>query len=186
MSSISRIGLIALLSALVVGGASWACASWQPAEAVASEPPASCPIPLGAWSYDSVVREEQTRYVVKRMLMERLARDTEDAVLAAVRVWALYYEVDEEYALCVAHRESSMDQAAVGDDGNAVGLWQFWLPTWEIFRKKMDVATDDMRNDLQESTRTAMWAFANGYARHWAPVKKGLCEAPKTTQTTTP
>jgi len=138
------------------------------------EPPAS---QIGDWTFESTIRERQMRYLVKRMLMERIAHETEDEIVSTVKVWALYYDIDDAYALCVAQRESSFDQAAIGDDGNAVGLWQFWLPTWEIFRKKMNASVDDQRDNLQESTRTAMWAFANGYARHWAPVKKGLCVA---------
>jgi hypothetical protein len=171
-------GIVALLSALAIIGTTLGCRSGEPVVvAPAEDTHPCCPAPPGGWVFESTIREQQTQYVVTRMLMERIARDTGDEVLAAVKMWALYYEVDEAYALCIAHRESSLNQTAVGDDGNAIGLWQFWLPTWEMFRKKMQATPDDLRGDLHESTRTAMWAFANGYARHWAPVKKGLCEA---------
>ena len=99
--------------------------------------------------------------------------DTE--MLSAIRRWSRYYQVDVGFALCVARHESSFDALAVGDDGDAVGLYQFLLPTWQMFRKKMGLPQDDHRLDVDENVKTAMWAFANGYRRHWAVVKKSLC-----------
>ncbi|NLE75393.1 MAG: transglycosylase SLT domain-containing protein, partial [Chloroflexi bacterium] len=85
------------------------------------------------------------------------------------------YQVDIGFALCVAHHESRFSSGAVGDDGAAVGLYQFWLPTWRMFRRQMGLPTEDWRTSQEESIKTALWAFAHGYRLHWAVVKKGLC-----------
>ena len=176
--TMSRLGLIVILNifaALMVPAGPWGpVAPEPPAPAVDS---AKCINPIGSWSFAAQLRDRQNGYVVRRILMELAVSRSGDEIEAAIRRWAIYYEVSDTYALCVARRESHFVLDAVGDDGNAIGLWQFWLPTWEMFRKKMKATTDDQREDLNESTRTAMWAFANGYARHWAPVKRGLCES---------
>jgi len=99
----------------------------------------------------------------------------DEDTLQAVSRWSRYYRIDVGFALCVARHESDFDTQAVGDDGEAVGLYQFLLPTWQMFRKKMGLPGDDHRLDAEESVKTACWAFAHGYRRYWAVVKKGLC-----------
>lgn len=96
-------------------------------------------------------------------------------VLQAVRRWARYYQVDVGFALCVAYHESRFDRFAVGDGGAAFGLYQFWLPTWRMLRGQMGLSAQDRRFHVEESVKTALWAFAHGYRDHWAAVKKGLC-----------
>jgi soluble lytic murein transglycosylase-like protein len=86
-----------------------------------------------------------------------------------VEIYSNLYGVDEDLALCVLARESNGRSEAVGDNGKAVGPWQFHVRTWESFRKEMGENTVDLRTDPFESTRTAIWAFYNGYGFHWTP-----------------
>lgn len=103
------------------------------------------------------------------------AEGLDEDTLQAVRRWARYYQVDIGFALCVARHESGFHRFAVGDGGEAVGLYQFWLPTWRMLREKMGLPTADRRFDVEEAVKTACWAFAHGYRSYWAVVKKGLC-----------
>jgi len=63
--------------------------------------------------------------------------------------------------------ESSLDAGAVGDDGAAVGLWQWHLSSWECVRAHMNAPLDDLRADAWESTRTAMYAMGELDLYHW-------------------
>lgn len=103
------------------------------------------------------------------------AQGLDPEILRAVQRWARYYQVDIGFALCVAYHESRFDRFAVGDEGAAFGLYQFWLPTWRMLRQQMGLSTQDRRFHVEESVKTALWAFAHGYRSHWAAVKKGLC-----------
>ncbi|MGQ9584156.1 MAG: transglycosylase SLT domain-containing protein [Anaerolineae bacterium] len=103
------------------------------------------------------------------------AQGLDEHTLQIVQKWARYYQVDVGFALCVARHESHFDNLAVGDGGAAFGLYQFWLPTWKMMRQKMGLSTEDRRFHLEESIKTACWAFAHGYRSYWAAVKKGLC-----------
>jgi len=75
----------------------------------------------------------------------------------------------------VADHESRFDPPAIGDHGDAVGLYQFHLGTWQHFRSRMGLPLDDLRLDAREATRTACWAFANGFQERWTVVRRGLC-----------
>jgi soluble lytic murein transglycosylase-like protein len=97
------------------------------------------------------------------------------AVAAIIRIECRPYGIPEEFALCVADRESRFDPQAVGDDGDAVGLYQFHLSTWQHFRTRMGLPTDDLRLDARSAARTACWAFANGFQQRWTVVRLGLC-----------
>jgi soluble lytic murein transglycosylase-like protein len=97
------------------------------------------------------------------------------AVAAIIRIECAHYGVPDEFALCVADRESRLDPHATGDHGEAVGLFQFHLSTWQHFRTRMGMTTDDLRLDAREAARTACWAFANGFQRRWTVVALDLC-----------
>jgi hypothetical protein len=97
------------------------------------------------------------------------------AVAAVIRIECGRYGVPEEFALCVADRESRFDPQAIGDHGDAVGLYQFHLSTWQHFRARMGLPADDLRRDAREAARTACWAFANGFQQRWTVVRLGLC-----------
>lgn len=98
------------------------------------------------------------------------------AVAAIVRIECRRYGVPEEFALCVADHESRFDPQAIGDHGDAVGLYQFHLSTWQHFRTRMDLPIDDLRLDAREAARTACWAFAHGFQRRWTVVSRALCD----------
>jgi len=93
---------------------------------------------------------------------------------ALIVQFSYLYGVPENLALCIAKNESGFNPEAVGDHGKAVGLFQFWAGTWTMFRKKMGLSPVDLRTDPLESTRTAMWAIANGYGKHWSTYRRCL------------
>jgi soluble lytic murein transglycosylase-like protein len=97
------------------------------------------------------------------------------AVAAIIRIECRPYAIPEEFALCVADRESRFDPQAVGDHGDAVGLYQFHLSTWQHFRARMGLPANDLRRDAREAAKTACWAFANGFQQRWTVVRLGLC-----------
>ena len=97
------------------------------------------------------------------------------AVAAIVRIECQRFDVPEEFALCVADSESRFDPRAIGDHGDAVGLFQFHLGTWQHFRTRMGLPPEDLRQDAREASRTACWAFANGFQQRWTVVRRGVC-----------
>jgi soluble lytic murein transglycosylase-like protein len=100
------------------------------------------------------------------------------AVAAIIRIECRPYAIPAEFALCVADHESRFDPQAIGDHGDAVGLYQFHLGTWQHFRTRMGLPADDLRLDAREAARTACWAFANGFQGRWTVVRRGLCTQP--------
>jgi soluble lytic murein transglycosylase-like protein len=98
-------------------------------------------------------------------------------VAAIVRIECQRFGVPELFALCVADHESRFDPQTIGDQGDAVGLFQFHLGTWQHFRIRMGLQTDDLRLDAREAARTACWAFANGFQLRWTVVRRGICSA---------
>jgi soluble lytic murein transglycosylase-like protein len=100
----------------------------------------------------------------------------DSAVAAIIRIECGRYGIPEQFALCVADQESRFDPRAVGDRGDAIGLYQFHLGTWRRFRNEMGLGPEDLRADARAAARTACWAFANGYARRWTVVRLGLCQ----------
>jgi hypothetical protein len=97
------------------------------------------------------------------------------AVPAIIRIECVRYGIDEQFALCVADQESRFDAQAIGDHGEAVGLYQFHLSTWQHFRARMGLPAEDRRLDAREASRTACWAFANGFQQRWTVVRRGIC-----------
>jgi hypothetical protein len=97
------------------------------------------------------------------------------AVAAVIRIECAIYGVPASFALCVADRESRLDPQAIGDHGDAVGLYQFHLSTWQHFRARMGLPVDDLRSEAREAAMTACWAFANGFQQRWTVVRLGLC-----------
>jgi soluble lytic murein transglycosylase-like protein len=95
------------------------------------------------------------------------------AVMAIIRIECQPYGVSEDFAQCVAERESRFDPQAIGDHGMAVGLYQFHLSTWQHLRVRMGLPADDLRSDAREAARTACWAFANGFQQRWTVVRVG-------------
>lgn len=87
---------------------------------------------------------------------ERMVRHTAEAM-----------GVDADFAACVVRHESEWDPAAIGDQGRAVGLFQWHRPSWRHVRRAMGLSIEDRRHDARESTVTALWAMNNGYADWW-------------------
>lgn len=95
--------------------------------------------------------------------------------ISLIKKWASFYKVDEDLVGCIVQEESRGNPLAVGDSGKAVGVAQFHLPTWKMFREKMGLSTIDQRNNANEAIRTLTWALSNGYGYHWTPYKDGRC-----------
>lgn len=94
-----------------------------------------------------------------------------------IRATALRYGVDPELAIVICRRESSYDEFAIGDNGLAVGLWQWHLTSWEHVRAKMGKDTLDRRTDLVESTEAAMYAMGElGLYEWWSTYHPALRE----------
>ena len=79
------------------------------------------------------------------------------------------------YCQCIAYHESRYDANAVGDDGMAIGLWQWHLESWEYVRGKMGLPMEDRRADPVESTITALYAIDKLGLAHWWTTSS-LCE----------
>jgi len=90
------------------------------------------------------------------------------AVKALIVFYALAYGVSPALATEVCYLESSFDMAAVGDQGNAHGLYQFWPPLWQEQRARMGLSTEDLRLDPRENIRTAMFTMSQGLGRRWS------------------
>ena len=85
-----------------------------------------------------------------------------------VRRMALAFGVEPERAACIVRLESEWDPAAIGDDGAAVGLWQWHMASWRHVRRQMGLSTEDRRMDPVESTATALFAIGRlGLGRWW-------------------
>lgn len=95
----------------------------------------------------------------------------------AIWLEAIRVGVDPRAANCVCYHESEFRVDVVGDQGRAVGLWQWHLPSWKAARRMMGLPETDLRHDATESTRTALWAMANGYEHWWSTWD--LCEREK-------
>jgi len=86
---------------------------------------------------------------------------------AMVEEAARHFGQDPIISARVVGLESDWDPQAIGDDGRAVGLWQWHLGSWEFVREHMGEPTTDLRSDPVESTITAMYAWDMGLARWW-------------------
>ena len=151
------------------------------------------PWPVSDDEWSRRIIEEEVRREFERRIKEKLEEQLEngsetslaprravfakvgEGTIGLIKKWARFYGVDEDFALCVAFRESSYNPLAVGDGGRALGLYQFWLSTWRMIRKKMGEDTTDYRMNPNEAAKTACWAFAHGYGYHWTPVRSGAC-----------
>lgn len=64
--------------------------------------------------------------------------------------------------------ESGGNQSVIGDNGRAVGIFQYHKGTFESFAKEMGDTSLKRESEFDQATVTA-WAFAQGetYRRHW-------------------
>jgi hypothetical protein len=90
-----------------------------------------------------------------------------------IRALALRYGVDPDFAVEIVKLESSFRPKAVGDGGLAVGLWQWHFQSWVHVRTRMNLPTEDERDDAFESTITALYAIGRlGLARWWSTAER--------------
>ena len=81
--------------------------------------------------------------------------------------WANYYDVDPVLAIEIARMESAFAPTCIGDDGAAVGIYQWHIPSWEYVRRMAGWDISDQRADSTESVRTAMYAIGTLHLEHW-------------------
>jgi len=99
------------------------------------------------------------------------------SIVPMIRLVASSYGVHPRLAVIIARRESSFYPDAVGDKGDAIGLWQWHLASWTHVRVKMGLDTKDMRSDPWESTITAMYAMGVLHLyKWWSTYKPALSE----------
>jgi len=95
------------------------------------------------------------------------------AIKALIVFFALTYGVNPALTLRICELESDFDAAAIGDNGEAVGLYQWHSDPddrgpWETVRYHMGRDSDpDLRYDPRENTETAMYAIGVMGLGHW-------------------
>jgi len=78
--------------------------------------------------------------------------------------------VDVERALACVEAESNWDPGAIGDNGNAVGLWQFWAGTWSWacdLTGHPEWHSPENRSDPVMSSIVALDMIERNYGRLW-------------------
>ena len=95
-------------------------------------------------------------------------RGASPELIGYIERFAKEYGVPVAYLVCIAREESRFNPSASGDSGKAYGVWQYHLATWQMFRQKMGLSTEDLRGHEEESTRTTAWAISMGKDSHWS------------------
>jgi len=99
------------------------------------------------------------------------------AIIVLIHGLAPSYGVNPYVAQAICRRESAFNPLAIGDNGDAVGLWQWHLSSWEFVRAKMGRSLEDDRADEIESTETALYAMGIlGLSRWWSTYEAALEE----------
>jgi len=99
------------------------------------------------------------------------------SIVPMIRLVAHAYGVCPGLAVIICRRESSFNPTAVGDQGQAVGLWQWHIASWNQVRDSMGLRGLDLRKDPYESTITAMFAMGVLHLyRWWSTYKPALNE----------
>lgn len=84
---------------------------------------------------------------------------SESSVVDMVESLAHTYHVNATIALEICRLESGFKPDAVGDNGAAVGLYQWHKQSWEHVRRLMGEAPTDCRLDPWQNIATAMYAM---------------------------
>lgn len=79
--------------------------------------------------------------------------------------FAKKYQVSSTEMLGVMQCESKGNQSAVGDSGHAFGVYQYHVPTFNSFEKRMGEDLDI--NSKYDQIKLTAWAFSKGYQSHW-------------------
>lgn len=122
-----------------------------------------CVVPNFSWSVVQAGTEDM-RLAVEPTPTPK-PQTTEDELIS---FYSQKYGVDEQLVSCIVEKESSWNTHATGDSGRAKGLAQFWLATYQGFRRHMGLSQEDFREDKAESIKTLCWGLANGKASHWS------------------
>lgn len=116
------------------------------------------------------VLEREEKEVIEGRVQFDSSTDSE-----LVHYYSARYGVEPYLVACILEKESNFNPQAIGDNGKAVGMAQFHLGTFKMFRKKMGLSQEDLRTDKAESIKVLCWALSRGYGSHWTPYKKGVC-----------
>ena len=100
----------------------------------------------------------------------------EETTEELIKFYAEKFGVSERLLACIIWEESKNDPDAIGDDGKARGLGQFWWGTWKDFRRAMGLSTQDMRTDKAEAIKTTAWALSQDLGYHWTTYWRCLKE----------
>ena len=88
-----------------------------------------------------------------------------EAIKDLIKYYSALYAVSYEEMSRVMACESSGKIDAVGDNGRAYGLFQFWENTFKLFAKDMGEKLEWKNPEHQ--IKLASWAFSKGKQTHW-------------------
>jgi len=102
-------------------------------------------------------------------------------IVHMIRMLAREYGVRPGLAVSICRRESGFDPMAVGDNGAALGLYQWHKPSWTHVRVRMNRGILDLRHDPFAATETAMYAMGIlGLYGWWSTYQAALDETAAT------
>lgn len=90
---------------------------------------------------------------------------TKAIMLTWVDKYAEMYGVSSSTMKAVIICESNFSPEAYGDSGKAHGLAQFWLGTFNAFKKEAGLNLD--YHNPEHQVRLLAWGLANGKGSHW-------------------
>lgn len=88
-----------------------------------------------------------------------------EAIKGLIKYYSALYAVSYEEMSRVMACESSGKIDAVGDNGRAYGLFQFWENTFNLFAK--DLGEKLEWKNPEHQIKLASWAFSKGKQTHW-------------------
>lgn len=90
-----------------------------------------------------------------------------------IKLYSTKYQIPEVWLRNLGWCESRMNQSAVGDSGNAIGMFQYWPNTWTLFTTEFGRKLN--RNSSHDQILLTAWALSKGYGYHWTcDYKTGL------------
>lgn len=87
-----------------------------------------------------------------------------------LKKYAKQYSVSYEEMKRVMLCESTGKIDAIGDNGKAYGLFQFWENTFNLFSKEMGESLE--YKNPEDQVKLASWAFSKGKQPHWSCWKR--------------
>lgn len=79
--------------------------------------------------------------------------------------------IDGEHLIKVAQCESNFNEKALGDNGKAYSIFQFWKETFKTFKQEAEMLWLQYEDPIDQ-IRLAVWAFSNGKESHWTCHKR--------------